>query len=136
MVSGCYSSTGDAYLWGANTNSQLGKGDAVHASCLSAYIGKSRLAQFSAKTHLQSLSSGRNPLLLITFCIAGDDDTDESVPLKLKETKRFKNRHVVGMEIGGQMTFILSKLRPEAVAAADHTAGHTPPEPAPADMQA
>lgn len=28
MVSGCYSSTGEAYLWGANTNSQLGKGEA------------------------------------------------------------------------------------------------------------
>ena len=39
MVSGCYSSTGEAYLWGANTNSQLGKGDAsalpLCASCLS-----------------------------------------------------------------------------------------------------
>lgn len=81
-------------------------------------------------------ASCRTALLLITFCIAGDDDKDEFVPLKLKETKRFKNRHVIGMEIGGQMTFILSKLRPEAVAAVDQTAGHTPPEPAPADMQA
>lgn len=75
------------------------------------------------------------------FCIAGpipegEEDPDEIVPLKLKETKRFKNRQVIGMEIGGQMTFILSKLRPETAAATVHTASHTPPEPAPADMQA
>ncbi|KAL3156070.1 hypothetical protein ABBQ32_013058 [Trebouxia sp. C0010 RCD-2024] len=91
MVSGCYSSTGEAYLWGANTNSQLGK---------------------------------------------GDDDEDELVPLKLKETKRFRDRQVIGLEIGGQMAFILSTTKTESVAAnanAAHGASHTPPEPAPAD---
>lgn len=103
-------------------------------ACLHAYAGPG--LQLSINTCLPSLSSGRMALLLITCCIAGDDDQDEIVPLKLKETKRFKNRHVIGMEIGGQMTFILSKLRPEGGAAVDHTAGHTPPEPAPADMQA
>ena len=39
MVSGCYSSTGEAYMWGANTNSQLGRGDAsaqpLYVFCLS-----------------------------------------------------------------------------------------------------
>lgn len=39
---------------------------------------------------------------------AGDNDEDELVPLKLKETKRFKDRKVIGMEIGGQMTFLLA----------------------------
>ena len=41
--------------------------------------------------------------LLIGSCVAGDDDDDETVPLKPKETKRFKDRQVVGMEIGGQI---------------------------------
>ena len=31
MVSGCYSDAGAAYLWGANTNSQLGKGKSPYA---------------------------------------------------------------------------------------------------------
>ena len=89
--------------------------------------------------HLACLCS--NWLLLISSCIAGplpegDKDPDQIVPLKLKESKRFKNRQVIGVEIGGQMTFILSKLRPETVAATDHATSHTPPEPAPADMQA
>ena len=83
--------------------------------------------------------------MLISFCIAAPfppdkdgniPDPDQLVPLKLKETKRFKDRQVIGVEIGGQMTFILSNLRPETVATTDHAAGHTPPEPAPADMQA
>lgn len=30
MVSGCFTSNGDAYLWGANTNSQIGKGNVLH----------------------------------------------------------------------------------------------------------
>ena len=30
MVSGCYSTSGQAFLWGANTNSQLGKGDLLY----------------------------------------------------------------------------------------------------------
>lgn len=69
-------------------------------------------------------------------CIPGDDDEDELVPLKLKETKRFKDRHVIGLEIGGQMAFVLSTTKTESVAATAHTAhgaSHTPPEPAPAD---
>ena len=74
------------------------------------------------------------------FCITGplpegDKDPDQIVPLKLKESKRFKNRQVIGVEIGGQMTFILSKLRPEMVATTEGAVSHTPPEPAPADMQ-
>lgn len=55
MVSGCYSSTGDAYLWGANTNSQLGKGNAIHVICPSAYICTSRLADEHKITHLAEL---------------------------------------------------------------------------------
>ena len=62
------------------------------------------------------------------------------MPLKLKETKRFKDREVIGMEIGGQMAFILSKLKTEPAKAVpadtSNTAqgsSHAPPEPAPAD---
>lgn len=69
------------------------------------------------------------------MCVAGDDSDDENVPLKLKETKRFRDRQVIGMEIGGQMTFILSKTRTAAAATAKtDTSSHAPPEPAPADM--
>lgn len=48
--------------------------------------------------------------------IAGDDDSDELVPLKLKETKRFKDRKVIGMEIGGQMVLLLTVTK-DSVAA-------------------
>lgn len=51
----------------------------------------------------------------VTSC-AGDDDEDELVPLKLKETKRFKDRKVVGMEIGGQMAFLLAVTKGTAAA--------------------
>lgn len=74
--------------------------------------------------------------LLISVYVSGDDDEDELVPLKLKETKRFRDRQVIGLEIGGQMAFILSTTKTESVAAnanAAHGASHTPPEPAPAD---
>lgn len=105
MVSGCFTSNGDAYLWGANTNSQIGK---------------------------------------------GNDDTDEVTPLKLKETKRFKDRKVISMEIGGQMALLLTVpaegAAPQAAAsnaaalvATSSTAEgstHAPPEPAPADASA
>lgn len=152
MVSGCYSSAGESYMWGANTNSQLGRGDAsallLHAFCLSlqtpAYICIYLQVQ-ACSLMLIAICVGRIAFTLMSFCIAAPfppdkdgniPDPDQIVPLKLKETKRFKNRQVIGVEIGGQMTFILSKPRPETVAVTDHEAGHTPPEPAPADMQA
>ncbi|KAA6415269.1 MAG: regulator of chromosome condensation [Trebouxia sp. A1-2] len=118
MVSGCFTSNGDAYLWGANTNSQIGK---------------------------------------------GNDDTDEVTPLKLKETKRFKDRKVISMEIGGQMALLLTVPAEGAApqpaaskgavpqAAASNAAAaaavvatssiaegstHAPPEPAPAEADA
>ena len=63
------------------------------------------------------------------------------VPLKLKETKRFKDRKVVGLEIGGQMAFILAVSKPNTSAppaAVVSNAGrsHSPPEPAPAETSA
>lgn len=39
---------------------------------------------------------------------AGDDDSDELVPLKLKETKRFSNRKVLQVEMGGQHVGLLA----------------------------
>jgi len=93
----------------------------------------------------------------------GNDDTDEVTPLKLKETKRFKDRKVIGLEIGGQMALLLTVpaegAAPQAAAskgaasqaAASNAAAaaavvatsslaegstHAPPEPAPADADA
>ena len=75
---------------------------------------------------------------LVGVCVAGDDDEDELVPLKLKETKRFRDREVIAMEIGGQMAFILSRPKAEAVksveaGSAAQGSGSAAPEPAPAD---
>lgn len=65
------------------------------------------------------------------------------VPLKLKGTKRFKEREVVGMEIGGQMAFVLAVPKeatdPQAQAAKSIPSAkesHGPPEPAPAEASA
>ncbi len=82
----------------------------------------------------------------------GNDDTDEVTPLKLKETKRFKDRKVISMDIGGQMALLLtvsaegaapqaaaSNAAAAAVVATSSTAEgstHAPPEPAPADADA
>ncbi|KAK9819199.1 hypothetical protein WJX74_002113 [Apatococcus lobatus] len=41
----------------------------------------------------------------------GDDDSDELVPLKLKETKRFSNRKVLQVEMGGQHVGLLAVIR-------------------------
>ena len=77
--------------------------------------------------------------------MTGDDDTDEVVPLRLKETKRFKDRKVIGMEIGGQMLFLLAvhkeggAAQPTAQAAngpaqvAANGSSDAPPEPVPMD---
>ena len=62
---------------------------------------------------------------------AGDDDSDEVVPLKLKETKRFKDRKVVGLEIGGQMAFILAVPKQTTAALQQPTAANKQPTAAP-----
>ena len=77
--------------------------------------------------HLYCLAKA-GAMFLISLCIAGADDEDEVVPLKLKATKRFVDKQVIGLEIGGQMAFILTTTKTEA-----HGGSHTPPEPAPAD---
>lgn len=92
--------------------------------------------QVSNTRHFVLSRPGQQHCALISLCNAGDDDEDEIVPLKLKETKRHKDRQVIGLEIGGQMTFILSTTKTESAPApanAAHGLSHTPPEPAPAD---
>lgn len=62
---------------------------------------------------------------LLCLLFTGDDDTDELVPLKLKETKRFRDRKVIGMEIGGQMLFLLAVQESPASQPAAQTGAKT-----------
>ena len=76
----------------------------------------------SLSTSLTGVLTG---IELLCLLFTGDDDTDELVPLKLKETKRFRDRKVIGMEIGGQMLFLLAVQESPASQPAAQTGAKT-----------